>query len=161
MLLVLGCPWVGAGYLRAEGIPEPDLVFFGSIHNAAVPGRPRVTSGVLEWTIRPSGDGSPIRLRVALTNLNNQFSYLLRVPCESQVGSLSVSTNAIRLLAPPLTLSYDRSAVTLNESRVAFATPALTNLVVTAGDRGRIEHLDLVLEQACEDRSPAPQRNVR
>jgi hypothetical protein len=96
----------------AQGIPEPSLIFYGTITNLGVRGHPRLTDGTLFWTIRPTGGGQPIRLTTALTNLNNQFSYLLKVPCETQVGSMTVSSNAVRLFAAPQTLSYNRADVT-------------------------------------------------
>lgn len=130
--------------IRAEGISEPDLILYGVIRNSA-DGNVRLTEGTLVWKIVPAGGVIPITLSVALTNLNDQFSYALHVPCESYVGS-PTSPNTLKLLTTPS--SFDRSQVTVTGESTAPATlqqPGLKTLVISSADRGRMEQIDLVV----------------
>jgi hypothetical protein len=61
----------------------------------------RLTTGTLVWQIEPLAGGPPIVLATALTNINQQFSFVLRVPCESPEPGVIASTNAISLVTPP------------------------------------------------------------
>lgn len=141
---------------HAEGIPEPSFIFYGTITNMGIRGHPRITGGTLSWTIRPTAGGQPVILTTPLTNLNNQFSYLLKVPCETVVGALTVSSNALRLLPAPISLTYTRSEVTQDNVRASFVLPAQTNFTATSTNRGRIERIDLVINTPCVDNDPAP-----
>jgi len=65
------------------GIPEPDLVWYGKVLTSSGGIPVRVTSGTLTWQIEFVAGGTPWTLSTQLTNLNDQFSYILRVPCET------------------------------------------------------------------------------
>ena len=133
-----------ASPVAAEGISEPDLVLYGVVRNAA-DSNVRVTTGTLTWKFAPIGGGIPVTLSVGLTNINDQFSYVLHIPCESYIGS-QITSNTLKLLATPS--SYDRSGVTIAGDTAVRATlvlPALPVLVVSSTDRGRIEQVDLVV----------------
>src|SRR5438128_11692731 len=86
-----------------QGIPEPSLIIYGTVRNAA-DGNIRLTAGTRTWQF--SEGGRTNTLTATLTNINDQFSYLLRVPWETDIGS-GVSSNALRLLSSAIT--YDRS----------------------------------------------------
>ncbi len=103
----------------------------------------RVSFGSMSWTFQPAGGGAPIVLTGTLTNINDQFSYVLTVPCETQIPNASISPGALTLSAPPT--SYDRSKVTINGVAASFAVPAQTNLTLASTDRGRIERIDLTV----------------
>ena len=76
-----------------------------------------------------------------LTNVNDQFSYVLRVPCETPLPPAPASTNTLQLTASPIL--YDRSQVTVQGVPASFVIPSLTNLTLTSTDRGKIERIDL------------------
>jgi hypothetical protein len=78
-----------------------------------------------------------------LTNINNQFSYILHIPCETPVTGFSQSTNTIELTASGIT--FNRSQVLWNSNLLAFAQPSLTNTTFFSNDRGRIERVDLTV----------------
>ncbi len=40
----------------------------------------RLISGTLTWQFQPSAGGQTVVLTTTLTNINDQFSYILRVP---------------------------------------------------------------------------------
>ena len=145
-LKVLGCVAVvclvalrGAG----QGIPEPDLVMYGTVLNISNNANLRLGYGTLTCVFRPVGGGSPITASASLTNINNQFSYILRVPCETPVSGFAPSTNAIQLTAAGIT--FDRSQVAWNGNLLSFARPALANTVFFSNDRGRIDRVDLTV----------------
>ena len=69
----------------AAGIPEPGLVMYGAVRNTAA-GNARLITGTLTWTITPAS-GSPVTVTTPLTDISGQYSYALRVPFESVVGS--------------------------------------------------------------------------
>ena len=83
----------------AQGIPEPSLVMYGVVRNTHPqdPDRLRMVFGSLTWTFQPTAGGAPITVSGALTNINDQFSYVLLVPCESAIPGSSLSSNVLRL----------------------------------------------------------------
>ena len=108
---------------HAEGIPEPSLVMYGVIRNVNGGDSTRLTSGTLTWVFRSAMDGQAISVSTTLTNINDQFSYVLRVPCEAVPAGFAASTNTLRLATPQL--SYDRSKAMVNGAILAsFAQPA-------------------------------------
>jgi hypothetical protein len=136
-------PLAGMG----QGIPEPSLIIYGTIRNSA-DGNVRLTAGPLTWQISPSAGGPTNIFVTTLTNINDQFSYILRVPWETDVGS-GISSNTLRLISTPL--SYDRSQVFLGTNQVTFLQPAQANFSVSWLDRGRIERVDLQVAIPCID----------
>ena len=131
-----------ANTVRADGIPEPSLILYGVVSNPPAGGS-RVSFGTLTWVFKPA-DGSPaITVTGVLTNINDQFSYVLRIPCETEIPGVAVSAGALKLAASSTT--YNRSQVTVEGVAANFAVPAQANLVLGRTDRGRIEPRDLVI----------------
>ncbi len=146
--LVAGWFWVllFAGAVRGgygQGIPEPDLVMYGRILNISGNANLRLGYGTLMCTFRPVGGGNSITATTLLTNINNQFSYILRIPCETPVNGFAASTNAIQLT--PAGIVFDRSQISWNSNLLSFVQPSLTNATFFASDRGRIERVDLTV----------------
>lgn len=131
--------------LKADGIPEPNLVLYGAVHNLATGGS-RLTFGPITWTFQSTIGGPPIVVNGVLTNINDQFSYVLHVPCESDLPGFAVSTTSLRLASSPLT--YRRGLVTIGGAAATFVNPSQTNLVLARTDRGRIERIDLTVNDA-------------
>jgi len=132
-----------ASFGRGQGIPEPNLVMYGTVLNITSNANLRLGYGTLTCVFRPAGGGSPITASASLTNIDNQFSYILRIPCETPVSGFARSTNTIQLTAAGI--SFDRSQITWNSDLVSFAQPSLTNAVFFSSDRGRIERVDLTV----------------
>jgi len=130
--------WSAAPFLAPAGIPEPHCILYGVVSN--VTDQTRVTSGTLTWSIR-SPQGSPIVLQTALTNLNDQYSYRLEIPCESALGTLQVSSNALPLSAEAT--PFDRSDVQEGQTDAGIVVPSLPEMVLAQRDRGRMERVDL------------------
>ena len=126
----------------AQGIPEPSLVIYGTVRNAADVNT-RLLGGTLTWLFQPSAGGQPVTITASLTNINDQFSYVLFVPCETEIFGLSISSNVLRFL--PTVLSYDRSLALLGTNLLSFVQPSQSTLNATSRDRGRIERIDLVV----------------
>ena len=127
----------------AQGIPEPSLVMYGRVLNISSNANLRLGYGTLLCTFQPAGGGSAIIASTVLTNINNQFSYILRIPCERPVTGFAASSNAIQLTAGGIT--FDRSQIFWNSNLLAFAQPAQTNTTFFSNDRGRIERVDLTV----------------
>jgi hypothetical protein len=127
----------------AQGIPEPDLVMYGSVLNVRSNADLRLGYGTLTCTFRPLGGGNSITASVILTNIDNEFSYLLRIPCETPASGFAASTNTIQLTAAGIT--FDRSQISWNSNLLSFAQPSLTNTTFFSSDRGRIERVDLTV----------------
>jgi hypothetical protein len=124
------------------GIPEPDLVWYGKVLTTSGGITVRLTSGMLSWQIEPASGGTPWTLSVPLTNINDQFSFALRVPCESPEPAVFATSNTVVLTSPALT--YGRMTVTLDGQPLTLqGAPA--NFTPTLADRGRAERIDLVL----------------
>src|SRR5262245_43433464 len=81
----------------AQGIPEPILVMYCVVRNAQDNDRLRVVFGHLTWSFQPVGGGPAFAVSATLTNINDQFSYVLRVPCETEIPGMSISPNVLRL----------------------------------------------------------------
>jgi hypothetical protein len=126
----------------AQGIPEPDLVMYGAVVNVAGNANLREGYGTLNWTFTPLGGGGVIFASTTLTNINNQFSYVVRIACETPVPGLAASSNTIQLTTNGIT--FNRAYVTWNNTNlISFVLPAQTNTTFFSGDRGRIERVDL------------------
>jgi hypothetical protein len=130
------------------GIPEPDLVWYGRVVGTAGQTPVRLTAGTLVWRIEPSAGGPALVLTTVLTNINDQFSYVLRIASESPEPGREPSQGLLILNNPPI--SYNRQTVTLDGQPLA--------LVNTAGEfapglnsRGRVERIDLQLGTLPED----------
>jgi hypothetical protein len=128
--------------MARAGIPEPDLLWYGRILTATGGTPVRLTSGTLVWTIEPTAGGAPWELRTSLTNINDQFSYLLRVPCESPEPTGTPTAGTVVLTTPAI--SYHRLTVTLDGQPLTIKAAPSTFAPVRA-DRGLEERIDLVL----------------
>jgi hypothetical protein len=127
-----------------QGISEPDLVMFGKVVNVTSNANLRLGYGTLNWVFQPLTGGSPVSVTTVLSNINNQFSYVLRIPCETPVFGYSQTANTIQLT--PSGIVFNRAYVTWNNTNLlSFVQPALTNTVFFSSDRGRIEQVDLVV----------------
>jgi hypothetical protein len=129
-------------------IPEPDLVWYGRVLTSSGGATVRLTSGTLVWHIERVTGGPAIVLATQLTNINDQFSFALRIPCESPEPGGSISTNAINLTTPPV--RYRRLTVTLDGQPLSLISAA-SEFSPLPAHRGRIEATDLQLGTALID----------
>lgn len=131
----------------AQGIPEPSLVMYGVVRNTQDIDRLRIVFGNLTWSFQPVGGGPSFSVSTAVTNINDQFSYVLRVPCETEVPGLAISSNVLRLGS-----SYTRSNAFFNvTNRVALVDPAQAFFSLSSTARGRVERVDLEISVLLED----------
>ena len=132
---------------QAQGIPEPSLVMYGVVRNTQDIDRLRIVFGSLTWVFQPSGGGPAFSVTTALTNINDQFSYVLRVPCETDVPGITPSTNALRL-----GFAYTRGTVFFNVTNQAtLIDPQQASLSLSSTARGRVERVDLDISIVLED----------
>jgi hypothetical protein len=144
ILLFIQCARSGA-----QAIPEPNLIMYGRVWNPLAGPSGRVTAGALTWAIQPTGGGNSIILTQQLSALPAPYSYLMQVPCESQLGTLTVSSNVLQLTAQPI--AYNRAAVLLNGQPIFLKYPTQTLFSVSSLSRGRLERVDLTLLQSDQD----------
>src|SRR5687767_12673536 len=111
---------IASSAVSAAGIPEPPLVIYGQLRDNGA--NARITSGTLTWTWSPSGGGNPVVVSTVLTNVNDQFSFVVFVPCESEISGSPVSANTLRLANPGIT--YTRSSVLWNGQPVTLKSAA-------------------------------------
>ena len=102
----------------------------------------RLTSGTLAWRIEPVSGAPAMVFATQLTNLNDQFSFMLRVPVESPEPGRLPSTNVINLTSPAS--RYRRLNVTLDGEPLTLLS-ATNEITPTIIDRGRVERVDLRL----------------
>ncbi len=146
---------LGVGYffftssILAEGIPEPGLVLYGEVRNTAGGQNIRLTSGTLTWSFQPTGGGNPVTVTTPLTNVHDQFSYVLIVPCESELGGLLASSNVLKLVSPAIT--YARTNVWLDGQPIYLRTPSQGNITLPVTARGKMERIDLTLQREDQD----------
>src|SRR5437763_1724938 len=96
LLSALGGLLLIASLAGGGGIPEPGLTMYGKVIADINGSDVRLTWGELAWTIRPAS-GAPITVRAALTNLLDQFCYVVTVPFETCLSGMSVSSNALKI----------------------------------------------------------------
>jgi len=144
------CVWVCvsvAQRVAAQGIPEPSLVMYGVVRNAQDQDRLRIVFGNLTWLFQPVGGGPSFSVSATVTNINDQFSYVLFAPCETEIPGFPASTNALRLGS-----SYIRSSVLFNATNQAtLADSAQASLILSSTSRGRVERVDLDISIVLED----------
>jgi hypothetical protein len=143
-------PWALAAWLvfsagavaTQAGIPEPDLVWYGKVLTTVDNATVRLTSGTLAWRIEPVSGAPAMLFATQLTNLNDQFSFMLRVRCESPEVGQTASTNVINLTSPAS--RYRRLTVTLDGQPLSLIS-ATNEIAPGLADRGRTERVDLRL----------------
>jgi hypothetical protein len=128
--------------LAKAGIPEPDLVWYGKVLTSSGGGTVRVTTGTLVWQIQPLAGGPAIIRTTELTNINDQFSFVLRVPCETPEPGVTASTNVVNLRNPAA--QYGRLTVTLDGQLLSLIS-ATGEFSPLPTHRGRTERIDLRL----------------
>jgi hypothetical protein len=131
-------------------LPEPGLILYGVVSNAA--GGQRLAIGNLEWTIESPSGGQAVKVRATLTNLNDQFSYVLEIPFETRlVGgqSLGATPGALELSATPT--SFNRATVMLDGIPATVLDPGQRTFRFGPSDRGRMERVDLVVSTISVD----------
>jgi len=121
------------------GIPEPGLTLYGEIRNTAGGPNLRLTLGTLVWIVQPA-TGNPITVQTPLRNINDQFSYAVRLPFETVPTGFTLSPNA--LLLSPTSVAYTRSA-TINDAPATFVTTTQNSFTFSTAERGRLERVDL------------------
>lgn len=150
------CAIAGTDRAWPQGIPEPDVVYYGVIRNAGQ-FNARVTSGVLTWKFEHlaanPADRRSFTNTLPLSDLLGQFSYVLRVPCETSLGGAATSTNpaVLQLLS---TTNYYRSSVSVEGHPARFTTATQSNVVASQTLRGRVERIDLTVDLSCDDKNP-------
>jgi hypothetical protein len=146
MVLALLCAPLSR-WVAAQGIPEPSLVMYGVIRNAQDRDRLRMVFGNLTWSFQPTGGGPGFTVSTTLTNINDQFSYVLRVPCETEVPGIPVSSNVLRLGS-----SFTRSDVFFNvTNRATLVNSAQGSFSLSSTARGQVERVDLEISVVLED----------
>jgi hypothetical protein len=88
-------------------------------------------------------------LTTTLTNLLDQFSYLLIAPVETEFGTLTASSNVLKIATPSVT--YTRTNVTLDGQPIFLSTPSQGSLVFATSSRGMIERVDLTVQREDQD----------
>ena len=142
---LLGASLIDQG--AAQGLPEPSLVMYGVVRNSQDPDRLRIVAGNLTWHFQPVGGGPAFAVTATMTNINDQFSYVLRVPCETEIPGFVVSSDALRLGA-----SYTRGDVFLEgTNRMTLADPAQASFSLVSTARGQVERVDLDVPVMLED----------
>ena len=136
-----------AGGAFAQGIPEPSLILYGVIRNPAVLNM-RVTQGTLSWQFRKVNTGRTNVFTTSLQNTLDQFSYVLEVPLET---ILVTNYSPSALTATPTAALFDRSIVYVDGAPATFVVPSQASMLLASTNRGKLERLDLVIQQPCED----------
>jgi len=124
--------------MKGAGLPEPSLVLYGTIRDVSGGLNVRLTAGTLNWVFQPVGGGPSFAVTATLTNINDQFSYVVRIPCESQTTDFTASDGTLTLGRV-----YDRSQVSVDSHAATFVQSGQQSLTLTLTDRGRIERVDL------------------
>jgi hypothetical protein len=135
--------------VNAAGIPEPSLTLYGKVLNKFNGATTRLTDGEIKWTFKPLNGGAWVTVTNRLTNIHDQFSYVLQVPCESEIIGVLLSPNTLKVPTAPA--QVDRATVLVNGQSVTFINGSQSILSLAANERGRIERVDLQVALAPVD----------
>ena len=131
---------------QASGIPEPSLTLYGKVLNKFNGATTRATDGEMRWTFKPLNGGAWVTVTNRLTNINDQFSFVVQVPCESEIVGVALTPNTLKVPTAPA--QVDRSTLLINTQAVTFVNPAQAVMTLAANERGRIERVDLQMAVA-------------
>ena len=133
----------------AEGIPEPYLVLYGTVRNTS-DNNVRMTVGSLTWQFRKvSAPERIVTVTAVVTNINDQFSYVMPVPCETFITGYQVSSNALALT--PTAVSFDRSQISYEGGPAQLVVSGQGVVALSSKDRGKMERVDLLVSVVPED----------
>ncbi len=135
--------------VNAAGIPEPGLTLYGKVLNKFNGATTRLTDGEIKWTFKPLNGGAWVTVTNRLSNIHDQFSYVLQVPCESEIIGVLLSPNTLKVPVAPA--QVDRATVLVNGQAVTFVNASQSILSLAANERGRIERVDLQVTLAPVD----------
>jgi hypothetical protein len=146
-LVIIALTLTGALAQSLPGIPEPGLTLYGDVRNTVDGDNLRLTVGTLVWTVQPA-TGNPITVQTPLRNINDQFSYAVRLPFETVPAGFTLSPNALQL--SPTSTAYTRSA-TIEAVPASLVTPTQNSFTFSSAERGRLERVDLHVSLAIID----------
>ena len=135
--------------LRSEGIPEPYVTIYGVVTNVTASGQVRLTEGALAWRFQPSDGTAPVVISASLTNINDQFCYILQVPCESPVAGFLLSSNTLKIVNPAV--SYNWSSITIDGVVAKPVFFSQNGISMTPSARGIVERVDLFVSNNYAD----------
>ena len=135
-LLAVLAVLLGAAPVLSQGIPEPDLVLYGAVEDTA--GR-LLRVGSLSVQIRPVGGGRSLTLAAALQSIHDQFSYVVRAKCETEIPGFALSEDALKLGG-----SYHILNVRVNDQAATVLPSRQSDLTLSIGpsDRGLLFRVD-------------------
>jgi len=135
--------------VSAAGIPEPSVTLYGRVFNKFNGATTRLTHGQMQWTFKPADGGAWVTVTTPLTNINDQFSFVIQIPCESEIVGLPLSPNTLKVPTAPV--QVDRATLLVQSQPVTFLNPAQTVMSLGANERGRIEQVDVQIALAPVD----------
>jgi hypothetical protein len=145
-LSVAGGLWLIVARARAEGIPEPSLVLYGSVLSAGQP----LTSGQVSWRITNQNDVVSINANISTitsSSGNAQAFYIAFIPLETRtVGSQAfpAAPNTLGLSLAPTIFSRTAMINGTNSATIVFSSRGTLNtFTLGPSDRGIIERVDL------------------
>ncbi len=125
------------------GLPEPGLILYGQIRNTTAGGT-MLTHGTLQWQVQPNDGSAAISITTPVININDQFSYVLRVPFQTKLTGFILTLNNLELKSS--SPGYIRVPTVVLPGLFLSATilpPATDSFDFSVADRGRIERVDL------------------
>lgn len=157
-ILLLACPMSA----QLDSLPEPEVVFYGSVNANADGNTLILDSGTLTWTfVPPSGESFDVVVELGQgptsgsnASLPSGISYVMRIPVEKLVNGTTLQPSTLEATTAPV--SYDRSGVEVDgvSYQIAFPLqPAGDALVFGESLRGKIERIDLALVLSAENDS--------
>jgi hypothetical protein len=128
-----------AGFLHADGIPEPGILLYGNVTNA----NRLLRSGSL--TVEFSGpSGKVVRVTTQLI-ASGAYAYRLRVPFESVVGGNVAASEAYALEGKTVTVRLSAPAAYNTASAVSFPAAfslSAAEINLPAGERGIVREIN-------------------
>lgn len=147
--LLLLCAFSAMDQTRGEGIPEPPIILYGTVKNDAFGNRDILwTIGTLTWRYQNS-TGRVVTISVPLTNINNQFSYAVEIPCEAGLSGFPAGSNSVLLLSAGAQMNT-RSA-SIDGTNAMIVGPASSTVFMTPTNRAHIERVDLKVSLPLSD----------
>ncbi len=109
----------------------------------------RLTYGTLTWQFKKVATGRTVTVTTQLTNVLDQFSYVVQVPCETVLAGVQVTSNSLDVT--PATAMFDRSVAFVGTNVVTFVSSSQSTVLLSSGQRGSIERVDFQVSLVCTD----------
>ena len=130
------------------GIPEPGLFLYGYVQNDN--GSVLLTAGNMTLVLQDP-EGNKVSLSADLKNINNEFSYVMEIPFESNVADMSPSANKFIMNEQSTIYKILSISFQVEGKQATILMQDKSEFVMCSKDRGKTEKCNFQLQLSLKD----------